>query len=90
MERIKKKYGGTIETAIEKREQCALELKNFEGLAETLASLKTRYSSSRDKYNALAGELSRMRSNAAKKLQTVVIKELASLSLEKKMETMLG
>ncbi len=83
LERIKKKYGGTIETAIEKREQCALELKNFEGLAETLASLRTRYNSSRDKYNELAGELSRMRSNAAKKLQTVVIKELASLSLEK-------
>ncbi len=83
LERLKKKYGGTLEAVIERREACRRELEDLSSSTEKLEALHSKLESSRNKYKALATELSKMRSNAAKRLERAVTKELPSLALEK-------
>ncbi len=83
LERLKKKYGGTLDAVIERREACRRELEDLSSSTEKLEALHSKLESSRNKYKALATELSKMRSNAAKRLESAVTKELPSLALEK-------
>ena len=83
LERLKKKYGGTLDAVIERREACRRELEDLSSSTEKLEALHSKLESSRNKYKALATELSKMRSNAAKRLERAVTKELPSLALEK-------
>ena len=83
IERLKKKYGGTLDAAIERRESCRLELEDLSSSTEKLEVLQSQLESSRKKYKALAAELSKMRANAAQRLERAVTKELPSLALEK-------
>ena len=83
LERLKKKYGGTLDMVIEKRDACRRELDDLSSSTEKLEALQSKLEASRKKYEALAAELSEMRSNAAQRLERAVTKELPSLALEK-------
>ena len=83
LERLKKKYGGTLDAVLERREACRRELEDLSSSTEKLEALEVKLESSRKKYKALAAELSKMRTNAAKRLERAVMKELPSLALEK-------
>ncbi len=83
LERLKKKYGGTLDGVIERREACRRELEDLSSSTEKLEALESKLESSRKKYKALSAELSKMRTNAAKRLERAVMKELPSLALEK-------
>lgn len=83
LERLKKKYGGALDAVIERREDCRRELEELESSSETRDALTAELESGKTKYQALASELTKMRSNAAKRLERAVMKELPSLALEK-------
>jgi DNA repair protein RecN (Recombination protein N) len=83
LERLKKKYGGSLDAVIEKRESCRSALVDLDSSSERLDALKKDLESGKKKYGALASELSKMRRNAAKRLERAVTKELPSLALDK-------
>lgn len=83
LERLKKKYGGSLEAVIERREACRQELDELDTSSEKMEALTRELDSARKKYLALATELTKMRKNAARRLERAVGKELPSLALEK-------
>jgi DNA repair protein RecN (Recombination protein N) len=83
LERLKKKYGGSLDAVIDKREACRRELLELESSTERREALAAELDSGRKKYAALASELTKMRANAAKRLESAVTKELPSLALDK-------
>ena len=83
LERLKKKYGGTLDAVLERREACRRALEDLSSSTEKLEAIEAKLESSRKKYKALSAELSKMRTNAAKRLERAVMKELPSLALEK-------
>ncbi len=83
LERLKKKYGGTLEAVLERRERCREDLEELESSGESIRELSERVEAARAKYESLSGELSKMRRNAARRLEKAVSKELPSLALEK-------
>jgi len=83
LERLKKKHGGTLEAVIDKREQCRRDLAALEDTNERLDALRAERDARRQKYDALAQELSRMRRNASGRLEKAVVGELPSLALPK-------
>ena len=83
LERLKKKYGGSLDAVIERREACRHELEDLSSSTEKLEALESKLESCRKKFEALAAELSKMRTNAAERLERAVMKELPSLALEK-------
>lgn len=83
LERLKKKYGGTLDAVLARREACRRALEDLSSSTEKLEALEAKLESSRKKYKTLAAELSKMRTNAAKRLERAVMKELPSLALEK-------
>ncbi len=83
LERLKKKYGGTLDAVLARREACRRALEDLSSSTEKLEALEAQLESSRKKYKTLAAELSKMRTNAAKRLERAVMKELPSLALEK-------
>ena len=72
LERLKKKYGGTLDAVLERREACRRALEDLSSSTEKLEALEAKLESSRKKYKALAAELSKMRTNAAKRLERAV------------------
>lgn len=83
LERLKKKYGGTLDAVLARREACRRALEDLSSSTEKLEALEAQLESSRKKYKTLAAELSKMRTNAAKRLERAVMQELPSLALEK-------
>lgn len=81
--RLSRKYGGTVEAAIEHLEESKRRLENieFSDLRET--ELTRELAAKRDAYLALARELSAVRSKAAVKYSKEVEKNLQPLALEK-------
>lgn len=82
LERLKKKYGGTLDAVLARREACRRALEDLSSSTEKLEALEAQLESSRKKYKTLAAELSKMRTNAAKRLERAVMQELPSLALE--------
>ncbi len=83
LDRIKRKYGRTIEEAIAYREQIRQQLSGFEHSDERREELTRQLKQSAAKYRKAAGQLSQKRHEAAARLETLVRKELAGLSMEK-------
>jgi DNA repair protein RecN (Recombination protein N) len=83
LERIKKKFGGTLQAALDLRSRSRAEIEELEGSDERIAELKEALEAAEGRYRALATALSAARRKAAKKLERLLSKELPSLALEK-------
>ncbi len=83
LDRLKKKHGGTLDAVLDRQESVRAELLEVSRSSEKLEELREQLDAARAKYRALAAELSKMRKNSAKRLETAVAKELPSLALEK-------
>lgn len=83
LERLKKKYGVSLQAVMEHRDQSRSELDELEGSEERLEELTRALAEARHQYLSRAQELSRQRHNAARRLERLVAKELPSLALDK-------
>ncbi len=81
IQRLSRKYGGDIETALETLEQARTELADLDGGQLELAGLEKKRQLSLDDALAAAGELSRQRQQAAPQLARALARELADLGL---------
>ena len=83
LDRIKRKYGRTIEEAIAYRERVRQQLSGLEHSDERREELALELKVAAEKYREKAEELSRKRQEAAERLEKLVKKELAELSMGK-------
>jgi len=81
--RLSRKYGGTVETALEHLEQSKRRLENIEFSELRETELMRELAAKRDAYMKLAHEVSDVRDKAAKKFAKEVEKNLQPLALEK-------
>jgi DNA repair protein RecN (Recombination protein N) len=83
IQRLKKKYGGTEEALLAKREQLQREIDALDSGDVRLAELDRRLTDSRQQADRLAERLTRERVKAAKKLEARVADELAALRMDR-------
>jgi DNA repair protein RecN (Recombination protein N) len=83
LERLKKRYGGTLGEVLALRTRAREEILELEGSEERLSELQGLLESARSRYLAIANGLSSSRRQAAKRLSKLVAKELKDLALEK-------
>lgn len=83
LDRIKRKYGKTIEEAIAYREKVRQQLSGFEHSDERREELTHELKQVAGKFRGAAEQLSQRRREAAARLEKLVRKELAALSMEK-------
>ncbi len=83
LERLKKKYGGSLDTIMAHRDQCQKDLDQLEGSSQELAEVREKKEDASKKYLTAANELSKRRRSGAKSLETKVVKELRELAMEK-------
>ena len=81
IQRLSRKYGGDIETALETLEQARTELADLDGGKLELADLEKKRQQALDQALQAAGELSRQRQQAAPQLTRALAGELAELGL---------
>lgn len=81
LERLRRKYGQSIEDVIAFLEDVRARLNALEHATERRAELEKERAALEKRYREAAGELTRRRKDAAKRLRTVVEKELGSLAL---------
>jgi DNA repair protein RecN (Recombination protein N) len=82
MEKLKRKYGSTIEEILAFREQVASQLDAVENAAERRAALEQQIASLEASYRAEATKLRSARVKAARKLEKQVEAELVSLAMK--------
>jgi DNA repair protein RecN (Recombination protein N) len=83
LERLKRKYGKTIEEVLAHRERVRQQLSGLERSDERRAELAGEQKDASEKYQKVAGKLSQARREAAGRLEKLVRKELAELSMDK-------
>ncbi|HXV62226.1 MAG TPA: DNA repair protein RecN [Vicinamibacteria bacterium] len=83
LERIKRKYGGDLASAISRRDSARAELEAIDSSDDRRDQIVEKLERARARYREMAKELARMRRNAAKELERAVMKELPSLALPK-------
>lgn len=83
LDRIKRKYGKTIDQAIAYREKVRIQLSGFEHSDQRREELTRELKQVAAKFRDAATELSQRRREAAARLEKLVVKELAALSMEK-------
>lgn len=83
LERLKKKYGASLEAVVDYRETARAELEELEGSEARIEELGRELAGAKAGYLTRAKELSRERHKAARRLERLVAKELPSLALEK-------
>jgi DNA repair protein RecN (Recombination protein N) len=81
LDRLKRKYGGSLEAVIAHRQRAELELSQLEQGEEHLATLRQTLEARRERAMEAARKLSAARKKAAKKLSTAVSAELATLGM---------
>jgi DNA repair protein RecN (Recombination protein N) len=79
---IKRRYGGSVESAIEERQRLQTQLDVTEDLAGAIASAERDRAARRAELEAMAALLTRAREDAAARLQEGVTRELDGLRLE--------
>jgi DNA repair protein RecN (Recombination protein N) len=79
--RLKRKYGGTIETAIETLERSRAEISELEGISESKAQVEIAMKSALDELAAHANKLSSIRHRAASDLGRKMEAELKTLGM---------
>ena len=83
LERLKKRYGGTLDAMMKHRDDLGRELGELETTGLRADEIEERLRVARDTYWEDAQKLSRSRLAQAKKLEKAVAKELPTLALEK-------
>lgn len=81
LDKLKRKYGRTLEDVIAFRDEVARRAGEVENASEHKAALEKRRAEFAEQYEKLAGELSRMRAEAASKLGSYVESELKALAM---------
>ena len=79
--RLKRKYGGSIETALETLERSRAEIGELEGIGESKAQIEAAMASALDELAAHANKLSSIRKRAAADLGRKMETELKSLGM---------
>ncbi len=69
IERLKRKYGPTLQDVIDRRSRCAEELAALDSSAETIAELERRLAAAGERYASAAGGLSSRRRRRARRLR---------------------
>lgn len=82
LDQIKRKYGGSLEAAIAERDRLESQLGQGADLEEAVATAQRDLSAARERLEAAAGALRRIRRDAAAQLAAAVSAELAGLHLE--------
>ncbi|HEY7532162.1 MAG TPA: DNA repair protein RecN, partial [Nitrospiraceae bacterium] len=85
IQRLKKKYGGSLESVIETDIRVQGELRAIETDGESLSELMRQIGDARRVLEKAAGLLSRKRTEAAKRMKTLVKEELAVLKMDQAM-----
>jgi DNA repair protein RecN (Recombination protein N) len=83
IERLKRKYGGTLEGAIALRDRLAAEHRALTGGDSSLAEVEERLRDSGKQYLSLARQLSAARAEAAGRFARIIESELAELAMER-------
>jgi DNA repair protein RecN (Recombination protein N) len=83
IEKLKRKYGGTIEAVIERLEGLRKEQAGLRASKERLADLEAEIQSKFAKYTGLCGKLGTLRARAARDLERLMEKEIALLGMKK-------
>jgi DNA repair protein RecN (Recombination protein N) len=83
IDRLKKKYGETVEDVVAFAARCREELRDLSAPAERQAELEAKRTTAAREYFAAAGTLSSKRRAAAKDLEKKVAAALADLAMEK-------
>jgi DNA repair protein RecN (Recombination protein N) len=78
---LKKKYGGSVESVLARREELANELTLAENFEEIIGRLTGDLDNARTACATLAGRLSAKRHETAKKIDRVIVQELAKLGI---------
>jgi DNA repair protein RecN (Recombination protein N) len=82
LDRLKRKYGNSLDDVIAFGEDLARKLSEIENKDEVLARLRKELATAADKYLAAARSLSRKRYEAAKKLEKTVETEINDLAMK--------
>ncbi len=82
IQRLKKKYGGSIEAVLATGSRVKQELFSIDAQEGRVAELTRQLQAVEDQMTDLAAQLSRKRRDAAKRLTTLVAAELAALKME--------
>lgn len=83
LQRLKKKYGGSEEALLTKRDELQREIEALDSGGTRIAELESRLADARQRADKLAGLLSRERGKAAKKLEAKVTDELVALRMDR-------
>jgi DNA repair protein RecN (Recombination protein N) len=82
LEQVKRKYGGSLEAAIDERDRLERQVGQAADLGAALEAAQAEVAVARGTLEAAAAELSSLRADAAARLSRVVTAELAGLRLE--------
>jgi DNA repair protein RecN (Recombination protein N) len=82
IDRLKRKHGGSVEAVVAHAERCRAEIERLENADERGVELEERVREVAERRDALGGELSRARADAAQGLEERVEVELAELAME--------
>ena len=83
LERLKRKYGGTLDEVLVFGSQAAAQLAGLQSSEETARRLEKERERLQAEYQQVAAELSRRRQGGAARLQKPVEKELAALAMQR-------
>jgi len=83
LERLKRKFGGSLESVLAHREECGQALARLQDSSQLLREIGERKDKAAREYLSAARELTKKRKAAAKTLQTSVVRELRALAMEK-------
>jgi len=83
LDKLKRKYGATVEDVLEFLEGTRRQIDAVENAEQHMSALRKQREQLARAYEAAAATLTRLRSEAVRKLEKQVVKELASLAMER-------
>jgi len=83
LERLKKRYGGSLSEVLALSNRARQEILELEGSEERVSELQKLLEAARARYREIANGLSTKRRQAARRLENLVARELKDLALEK-------
>ena len=83
IEKLKRKYGATVEAVLDHLESLRAEAALLAGGQDRLQDLEAEVREKFERFTALAGQLGRARASAAERLERLIEKEIAQLGMKK-------
>ncbi|MBN1350030.1 DNA repair protein RecN [candidate division KSB1 bacterium] len=80
---LKKKYGGSIDEVLKRRDELRQELDNFANFDSSIAKLKKNFETARQELSELCIKLSEARKNKASLLEQMIVKHLERLGMQR-------